>query len=142
MSNISKMFIRLNDYDVVVVNPVIKPAIGEWAVIRLTDGRFVLNRVTGNMLGAAVLGKPVEIRRSYLHGDPPYTMADVRDEKEFYNWLKAFEKVLYNGLKHAERRRCFKDYQRITDYFFKRLNRTYWDGKERLWKKREGVLCK
>lgn len=141
MSNVSKIYIKLNAYDIAVVDTAIKPVLGDWAVIVMPDGRAVLNRIVSNMQGCSVLGRPIEIWRNYEHNTLPYTMADVRNEKEFYNWLKTFEKVLYNGLKQAERRRCFKDYQRITDYFFKRLNRTYWDGKERLWKKREGVQC-
>lgn len=141
MSNVSKIFVRLNPYDTVIVNPAIKPAQGELAAMRLTDGRFVLNRVTGNMQGVGVLGRVVEIRRSYEHGTPPLTVADVRDERSFYNILQEFEQLLYRGLLKAERQYSFIDYQRITDYFFKRLNRAHWDGKRRWWIAQEGVQC-
>mgnify|MGYP000102126337 CR=1 FL=1 len=41
MSNVSKkFFVRLNHYDTAIVNPVIKPAQGDLAAMRLTDGRF------------------------------------------------------------------------------------------------------
>lgn len=141
MANVSKIFIRLNEYDTAIVNPAIKPAQGDLAAMRLTDGRFVLNRVTGSMQGVAVLGRVVEIRRSYEHGTPPLTMADVRDERSFYNILQEFEQLLYRGLLKAERQYSFIDYQRITDYFFKRLNRAHWDGKRRRWNWQEGVQC-
>lgn len=118
MSNVSKIFVRLNPYDTVIVNPAIKPAQGELAAMRLTGGRFVLNRVTANMQGVAVLGRVVEIRRDYRNGTPPLTMADVRDERSFYNILQEFEQLLYRGLLKAERQYSFADYQRITDYFF------------------------
>lgn len=81
MGNISKMYIKLNTYDTLVVNPAIKPGKGELAAMRLTDGRFVLNRVTGNMQGVGVLGSVIQIQRDYRNGEPPYTMADARNER-------------------------------------------------------------
>ena len=89
--------------------------------------------------GRGSVGRVVEIRRSYEHGTPPLTMADVRDERSFYNILQEFEQLLYRGLLKAERQYSFIDYQRITDYFFKRLNRAHWDGKRRRWNWQEGV---
>lgn len=139
MSNISKIFVRLNPYDTVIVNPAIKPAQGELAAIRLTGGRFVLNRVTGNMQGVAVLGRVVEIQRDYRNGEPPLTMADVRNERQFYYNLPEFCKLLYRGLLKAERQYSFADYQHITDYFFERLNRTKRNAKRRRWAWQEGV---
>lgn len=139
MANVSKIFIRLNEYDTAIVNPVIKPAQGELAVIRMTGGRFVFNRVTGNMQGVGVLGRVVGIQRNYRNGEPPYTMADVRNERQFYYCLPEFSKLLYRGLLKAERQYSFADYQHITDYFFKRLNRAHWDGKRRRWNWQEGV---
>lgn len=122
MSNVSKMYFKLNAYDAVTVNPAIKPGSGELAAIMLTDGRIVLNRVIKNMQGAVILGRPVQLRRSYSNGTPPYSMADARDERAFYNSLQGLERILYKGLLKAERRRTFTEYQRITDYFFERLN--------------------
>lgn len=139
MSNVSKIFVRLNPYDRVIVDTRVKPVLGGFAVIIMPDGRIVLNRVTGSMQGVAVLGRVVEIRRSYEHGEPPYTIADVTDERNFYSNLKRFEQLLYRGLLKAERQYSFIDYQRITDYFFKRLNRAHWDGKRRRWNWQEGV---
>lgn len=140
MSNVSKIFVRLNPYDTAIVNPATKPAQGELAVMRLTDGRFVLNRVTGNMQGVAVLGRVVEIQRDYRNGEPPYTMADARNERQFYYCLPGFSKLLYRGLLKAERQYSFADYQHITEYFFERLNRTCWDGRRRR-PVQEGVQC-
>ena len=140
MANVSKIFIRLNEYDTAIVNPVIKPVQGELAVIRMTGGRFVFNRVTGNMQGVGVLGRVVGIQRNYRNGEPPYTMADVRNERQFYYCLPEFSKLLYRGLLKAERQYSFIEYQRITDYFFKRLNRTCWDGRRRR-TVQEGVQC-
>lgn len=140
MGNISKMYIKLNTYDTLVVNPAIKPAQGELAAMRLTDGRFVLNRVTGNMQGVGVLGSVIQIQRDYRNGEPPYTMADARNERQFYYCLPEFSKLLYRGLLKAERQYSFIEYQRITDYFFKRLNRTCWDGRRRR-TVQEGVQC-
>lgn len=118
MSNVSKIFVRLNPYDTAIVNPAIKPAQGELAAMRLTDGRFVLNRVTGNMQGVGVLGSVIQIQRDYRNGEPPYTMADARNERQY----------------------SFADYQHITEYFFERLNRTCWDGRRRR-TVQEGVQC-
>lgn len=141
MSNVSKIFVRLNHYDRVIVDTRVKPVLGGFAVIIMPDGRIVLNRVVSNMQGCSILGKPIEIRRSYEHGEPPYTIADVTDERNFYSNLKRFEQLLYRGLLKAERRRGFIDYQRITEYFFERLNRIRWDGKTRWWIAQEGVQC-
>ena len=120
MSNVSKIFVRLNPYDRVIVDTRVKPVLGGFAVIIMPDGRIVLNRVVSNMQGCSILGKPIEIRRSYEHGEPPYTIADVKKKRIFIRTLKPLKKLLKGGYLRVEGRRAFIVHKVVTEYL--------WDG--------------
>lgn len=123
MSNIGKMFFRINDYDVVVADPNRKPQRGEIAVM-MFNGKVIISRVIKNMQGVNVIGRLAQIRRDYQHGTPPLTVFDTRGEREFYYSLQPFEQLLYRGLFKAEHLRSFADYHKAETYFYKRVNRT------------------
>ena len=122
MSNVNRMYFRLNAYEVVAVDPARRPQRGELAVV-LYNGREILSRVIRHMDGVRVLGRPVQVQRSYRNGVPPLNMADISNERSFYNSLPAFAKTLYRGLLKAEELYSFGDYYRAAEYFFKRINR-------------------
>lgn len=122
MSNVNRMYFKLNAFEVVAVDPERRPQRGELAVV-LYNGREILSRVIRHMDGAQILGRPVQLQRNYSKGTLPLNMADVSNERSFYNSLPAFAKTLYRGLLKAEELYSFGDYNRAATYFFKRLNR-------------------
>lgn len=121
MSNVNRMYFKLNAFEVVAVEPGRRQR-GELAVV-LYGGKVVLSRVIRHMEGATVLGKVVQLQRNYSAGTLPLNMADVKNERSFYNSLPAFAKTLYRGLLKAEELYSFADYNRAAAYFFERLNR-------------------
>ena len=124
MSNVNRMYFKINAYDVVAVDPARKPVLGELAAIIYAD-KIILSRVVKNMQGIKVFGRPMELQRSYMHGEPPLTIFDAdRSERIFYyNLLKPFEQILYRGLLKAETLRNFPEYYKAETYFFERINR-------------------
>ncbi len=122
MSNVNRMYFKLNAFEVLAVEPGRRQR-GELAAV-LYDGKILLSRVIRHMEGVKVLGKPVQLQRNYTNGMPPLNMADVSgNERSFYNSLPAFAKTLYRGLLKAEELYSFADYHRAAEYFFKRINR-------------------
>ena len=134
MSNVNRMYFKVNAFDTVIADPAKKSGRGELAVI-LYNGKPVLSRVIGDMRGVVVLGRPVELQRNYSNGEPLITLANVQQERGFYYSLRPFEQVLYRGLVKAEHLRNFAKYYKAETYFFERLNRT------RRRKKQEGAQC-
>lgn len=122
MSNVNKMFFKVNAYDIAIADPSRKPQRGEIGVL-MYDNKVLVSRIISQMDGVKVLGRLAQIQRDYSHGTPPLTVFDTRDERAFYNCLQPFEKLLYRGILKAEQLRTFGEYDKAAAYFFKRINR-------------------
>ena len=98
MGNVSRMYFKVNSYDVVAVEPGRRQR-GELAAV-LYGGKVELSRIIRDMDGATVLGKVVQLQRNYSNGTPPLTVFDTRDERAFYNSLQPFQQVLSQSHLH------------------------------------------